>query len=98
VKNDVCLSPGVALSENRFMPPAGDFLSLLKESTPSETKKKKLLGKLPPEAKQKRLSENFPSKAKQPNQLNRFMARSGPCEINTSAASPARSSASISTF
>ena len=50
----------------------------------------------PPEAKQKRLSENFPSKAKQMNQLNRFMARSGPCEINTSAASPAPSSASIS--
>ena len=52
----------------------------------------------PPEAKQKRLSENFPSKVKQMNQLNRFMARSDPCEINTSAASPARSSASISTF
>ena len=70
------------------------FLLLLAKSMPSETKK----DDGPPEAKQKRLSENFPSKAKQPNQLNRFMARSGPCEINTSAASPARSSASISTF
>ena len=65
---------------------------------PVGDKKEKLLGKLPPEAKQKRLSENFPSKVKKMNQLNRFMARSGPCEINTSAASPARSSASISTF
>ena len=28
MKNDVCLSPGVALSENCFMPPAGDFLPI----------------------------------------------------------------------
>ena len=28
MKNDVCLPPGVALSENRFMPPAGDFLPI----------------------------------------------------------------------
>ncbi len=28
MKNDVCLPPGAALSENCFMPPAGDFLPI----------------------------------------------------------------------
>ena len=28
MKNDVYLPPGVALSENCFMPPAGDFLPI----------------------------------------------------------------------
>ena len=190
MKNDVCLPPGVALSENCFMPPAGDFLPIAflhrervsdgllllsralfvmgrsgnrhsnrPAAAPAQVKgrvglppwrsvphgrtanffncprsgsesrskpipcfgklweatlahregsaetmgfcwrqKRKTAGKSRPPETKKILPKRCPSKAKPPNQLNRFMARSGPCEINTSAASPARSSASISTF